>query len=322
MNIYKDANDAEELSEEMLALLQLKEKMQLFHDEQRRPYFSILTQNGVQTYALDSYDAYEYCQHWCIDNYNLYLKKKYLTHFIEQLKNEAKFRSECINVFKRIGHSDNKRSIYLDLCNVDGECIEINSEGWKILKRSPVKFIRSGSMKSQVKPQKGGKLDELFTFLNVAEENRILVLAWMLECFRLETPYPVLCFHGLKGSAKSMTQEFIKELVDPSNSNLRGAPKKNDDLMVAAINNHLISLNNLSKLTFRQQDEICCISTGGAFATRKLHTNQQESIANIKRPVLLNCIHEVIDAQDLIDRSIFITLPAILPKNRKTEVEM
>jgi len=61
------------------------------------------------------------------------------------------------------------------------------------------------------------------------------------------------------------------------------------------------------------------VATGGGFATRTLYENDEETIFEYTRPVILNGIDEVIYRHDLLDRSLIVTLPVIPDDQRKDE---
>ena len=103
-------------------------------------------------------------------------------------------------------------------------------------------------------PADKGDINLLWRSINVEDTDRVLVLAYLLECWRPDTPFPVLEIVGQQGSGKSETQEFLRRLIDPNRVNLRGAPKNAEDIFVGAGNSWLVSLNNLSGLTPAQQD--------------------------------------------------------------------
>ena len=69
---------------------------------------------------------------------------------------------------------------------------------------------------------------------------------------------------------------MIRKSIDPNKVDLRAAPKKVEDIFVNAANNHLVSYNNLSKITIDCSDALCSLSTGGGYATRQLYTNSDE----------------------------------------------
>jgi len=103
----------------------------------------------------------------------------------------------------------------------------------------------------------------------------------------------------------------LRRLIDPSASNLRAMPKKEEDLFVSAYCNHLISIENVSSLSASQQDSLCQLSTGSAFSKRTLYTDYEETLICFKRPVVLNGISGCVTRQDLLDRTISIEIPRI-----------
>ena len=59
-------------------------------------------------------------------------------------------------------------------------------------------------------------------------------------------------------------------------------------------------------------DALCRLATGGGFGTRQLYSDDEESLFEARRPVLLNGIEEVAVRGDLLDRSLIVTLSPIL----------
>ncbi len=204
--------------------------------------------------------------------------------------------------------------------NDSWQVIEVLPTGWRVLNESPVKFWKPRTMRELPVPVKGGDLSKLWEFANVAEHDRPLVLAWMLESWRQNTPFPVLALTGLQGSAKSSTHDRIRQLADPNAVNLRAAPKTVEDIYTGAGNNWMGSFENISRLTPQQQDSLCTLATGGGFATRKLYTNDEESVIEVKRPVIINSIPNVVTAQDLTDRVVSVELPVITERREESEI--
>jgi hypothetical protein len=67
-------------------------------------------------------------------------------------------------------------------------------------------------------------------------------------------------------------------------------------------------------------DTMCRVSTGGGFATRMLHTDRDEMICDIQRPIILNGIPpNLISREDLADRSLNVQLRVIDKCHRRTE---
>jgi len=63
------------------------------------------------------------------------------------------------------------------------------------------------------------------------------------------------------------------------------------------------------------------MSTGGAFGTRQLHTDEDEMIFEAKRPVIINGIGSVVTRPDLLDRYIILSLEQIPEDKRRPEKE-
>jgi hypothetical protein len=89
--------------------------------------------------------------------------------------------------------------------------------------------------------------------------------------------------------------------------------------MIAATNGHVLGFDNLSDLSDWLSDAICRLSTGGGFTTRALYTDDEEQIFDAVRPIVLNGIPDFASRQDLVSRSVFVTLPPIPESRRRDE---
>lgn len=200
-------------------------------------------------------------------------------------------------------------------------CAHIRAGAWTIEDHSDLMFCRSESAQPLPGPVKGGSIEPLWRVANVPEHARLLVTAWLVECLRPDTPFPVLELLGEQGSGKSGTQSALRRLVDPNAADLRGAPKSAEDLFVSGGVNHVISLENVSHLPAPLQDALCVVATGGGFARRKLYTDSDESVIQLKRPVVLNGISAAVTQQDLVSRAITVELPVIHDAQAKDRME-
>ena len=213
----------------------------------------------------------------------------------------------------------------IDLADEQWQAIHVTPQGWRVVNESPVYFTRTPSMRPLPMPvptrMTHGDVGLLWQHTNIPAYSRVMVLAWLLDCFRPDTPFPVLELVGEQGSAKSTTQSVLRSLVDPNKVMLRGRPKTVEDVFVAAANNWLVSYENLSGLTPEQQDAFCTLATGGGFASRQLYTNGEEHVMETKRPVVLNGIAVVATRPDLIDRVIHVDLPTIPADARRDDAD-
>lgn len=239
---------------------------------------------------------------------------------IAVLDGKAAFEGAENLTFVRI--AEHVGNIYVDLCDSQWRVIEITPSGWQITKNSPVRFRRPRAMLALPEPVHGGHVDGLREFLNVDDDDWILTAAWLAGTMRPKGPFASLFLHGEQGSAKSTAQRLIRSLTDNNEALLRAEPRDPRDLMIAANNGWVVSLDNLSYLPPWLSDALCRLSTGGGFSTRALYENDEEIIFNAMRPVVLNGIEEVISRSDLIDRSLMTSLHVIPASRRRPEAEI
>jgi hypothetical protein len=315
--IKGSAEDYEETTAHQLVSL-IKRRCELFHSPERRGYASIK--------IADEHGEHQ--EHWPIDSPGFqewlcheYYKETKATSSsgIGVVPSEANIKQALLTANGIAKHEGAEETVWLrcapyqngyiiDLCDECWRVVEVLPTGWRVLTDSPVKFWRSTNMRPLPLPGSTGNLEALWRFCNIPESGRVLVLAWVLESWRPDTPCPGLELVGTQGTAKSSTQERLRQIIDPNKVNLRSAPKSVEDIFVAAACNWLTSFNNLSHLTAQQQDALCTLATGGGYATRTFYTNTEETVIEAKRPWVINGIVPLVTAQDLNDRVIHIEL--------------
>jgi hypothetical protein len=209
--------------------------------------------------------------------------------------------------------------IYLDLDNDAWQAIEVKPTGWRVVSDPPVRFRRARGMLPLPIPV-SGSLCQLRQFVNAgSDQNWILLVAWLMAALSPSGPYPILILQGEQGTGKSTVARALRMLVDPSTPPLRTVPRDERDLMIAANNSWVISLDNLSGVQQWLSDALCRLSTGGGFATRELHTDSEEILFDATRPIILNGIDDIAGNADLADRSLIVTLPQVSEENRIPE---
>ncbi|MGZ0173915.1 MAG: bifunctional DNA primase/polymerase [Planctomycetales bacterium] len=233
------------------------------------------------------------------------------------LDGQARFDGDYHSMPVRVAEHDG--SIYIDMADAQWRAIEVDQTGWRIVESPPVRFRRPTAMLAMPEPKHGGSLNELRMFINVSDSDWPLLAAWIVAALRPSGPFPVLKLAAEQGSGKSTATRYIRSFIDPNSAGVRSAPRKERDLMIAAINGWLLAFDNLSHVSTDLSDALCRLATGGGFATRTLYENDEETVFNAMRPVIMNSIEEVGIRSDLLDRSLVIELPRIDAKDRKTE---
>lgn len=228
-------------------------------------------------------------------------------------------RGEEIEAHLRVAGSNGV--YFIDLAEPErNRAIKVEAGHWEVVNDPPVRFIRTEAMQPLPYPEKGGDISPLWKIANIPEADQQLVIAWLCECFRPDTPFPVLELLGEQGSAKSTTQSALRSLIDPNACNLRAAPRASDDVFVSAGVSWLVSYENVSHLPPLVQDAFCTVTTGGGNGKRKLYSDTDESVITVKRPIVLNGISAAISQQDLVSRTITIETPTIRAREEYSEL--
>lgn len=284
-------------------LLDIGRQHTLFHGDDGTAYALV----GRAVYAVESTAYRETLARDFLDLTNKGANRNSMADAVTTLAAIAKHRGDRRPVWLRTASTDG--GIVIDAGRDDRRSIEVRAAGWSWVDRGPM-FRRTMGM--QALPEPGSPdFGLLWKYVNVAEEHRALVAAWMLAALRPTGPYPILFLSGEQGTGKSTAARVLRRLIDPSASLLRTPPKEVRDLLVGALNGWILALDNLSFLGPQLSDALCRISTGGAISERALYTNTDEILIEVQRPVIVNGIEEMATRPDLVERGLHIELELI-----------
>jgi hypothetical protein len=293
----------------------------LWHDENSEPYLTLTQDDHEENWAIGKRSR-PFRRWLCKKFYDTtgeVLSDSGLSEIAGLLEGKAVYDAPEYQICRRVGEQDGR--YYLDLCNKKWQAVEIGPDGWQLIDEPPVKFRRAKAMQALPLPARSedslGKL--LLPFLNIRQENWPLVAAALTFYFRPRGPYPVLKLHGEQGSAKTTTARVLRAILDPNTAPVRAEPREARDLMIAANNGWVICLDNLSSIATWLSDALCRLATGGGFSTRTLYTDDDETIFDAMRPVILTSIEEIGARSDLMERSVIIELPTIAEDGRRAE---
>ncbi len=297
-------------------------EIELWHDQNDDPFVTLPQGEHKENWKIDkrSRPFRRWISKQFYDENGEMLGSGDLGDICAMLEGKAVFDGEEFFLFRRAGkHED---TFYFDLCEPEWRCVEIDADGWCVVSDPPVKLRRAKAMEALPIPVKtsGTELkDLLFPFLNVRDDQWPLLVAWLVAAIRPTGPYPILKLLGEQGSAKTTTARVLRSLVDPNAAPVRAEPRSTRDLMIASNNGWVLCLDNLSSVKADLSDALCRLATGGGFATRTLYSDDDETIFDAQRPVILTSIEEIGTRSDLLERSLIVELPSITESKRRAE---
>jgi putative DNA primase/helicase len=301
-------------------VIDLTEGCSFWHDANRVAYVTFPVNSHHENWAVRSREFRMWLSRQLYEETNRTLGGQALEDAIRILEARAVYKGNTYEPFIRTGaHAD---KFYIDLCDPHWRAVEITRNDWRVVSSAPVKFMRPASLRPMPVPEAGIMIEELRRFINVTEDEFMLIVGWLISTLRPKGPFPILVVNGEQGAGKSMACRMLRALVDPSAAAIRSVPKDDHNLIVSASNSHILGFDNLSFVQPWLADALCRLSTGGGYATRQLHTDKDEMIFEGQRPILLNGIPSLTDRADLADRAINIHLRAIPEADRRPEDEI
>lgn len=213
-------------------------------------------------------------------------------------------------VFQRIARVNGARLI--DLGDSEGHCISVTPGQWKLTQDFSAAFLRGRGYGALPMPVPSGSpkrafqlLFEWLVTLGVRKSKAALVVVALVAWWRTGNTYPILLLYGPPGSGKTVAAKLILLLMDPTDSGaLPNITMDVEHIGAAAQHRHVLSFDNLSKLSAANQDTLCTCATGGEINKRKLYSDSDIAVLPIHRPVLMTAVQPVITRPDLLSRAI------------------
>lgn len=300
-------------------LLALGNAAELFHTPDQEPYAAIAVDDHVRTVELRSREMKGWLRRRYFAAHGSAAGSRAVDEAIDELEAVALFEGPEVPVHLRVAEHDGR--LFVDLGDRSGRAVEIGGGNWRLIDRPPVHFRRSASQFALPEPVRGGSIDDLRPFLNVADDAGFrMLVGYLLAAFRPIGPYPVLVIRAEQGAAKTAVARVLRGLIDPARSLEIAVPRDQEGLLVAARHHHVVSIDNVSSLPNWLSDDLARLATGTGVALRVKYTTLDELSLYICRPAILNGIEDFVVRADLADRSWIVELPA-LPDARKRDEE-
>ena len=275
-----------------------------------------------RTFALFSKEARRFLRALYFSKHGRAPSEDALKQAIAQLDAHAEAEGDRREPAIRVGWADEaRRSIALDLGTPEYEVVRLAREGWHFEDAAPIPMLRPSGMKPLPRPipcltdeDARQALVRLRPYVRAATEaDMALCFAWLVFSFSPSGPYPHLSLVGPQDAGKSTTMNVLHRLVDPHRVEARRPFHSERDLAVAVRGGRVLAMDNLSGVQHWLSDALCVVLTGGTFATRRLHTDDEQVMMPVLAPVLSTSIEDVASRPDLASRTITLHLQG-LPK--------
>lgn len=220
--------------------------------------------------------------------------------------------------------AEHNGTVYIDMGDSDGHIIEISGGTWDISVRAPVLFRRTKLTGAMPKPYVDGDVSRLWTFVHIADEDRPLVLSWLVAALiQSNVAHTILALLAEHGSAKSTMTRCLVDLIDPSSVPLRKTPRDAEGWVTAANASWVVALDNMSgPIPLWFSDCLCRACTGDGDVRRQLYTDGDVSVISFRRVVVFNGIDVMVTQGDLADRLLRVHLHRIEDDKRRGDEEL
>lgn len=333
------ANNNEESNkvDELIRLVLETENIEtLFIDQYGKPFTAVrIGKNGyLEILSMSGTKFKRYLTKLYRENTHKSIGDGSLNTVITTLAAEAQFNGEMIPLDLRVAwgsgtHKSKKDCIYYDLCDTQGNIIEISKEGCRIINGKdndvPILF-RKYNQQPQVMPDwnyPNDIFDQLLNITNVKDSvQRHLLKVYIISTMIPDIDHVILTTYGPKGAAKSFLLKLIKKLVDPTSPLLLTLHKNIDQFIQQVNHNYLNYYDNVKYIPYWSSDEICKATTGVGHTKRQLFTDDEDIVYEHKRCLGLNGINVALIESDALDRSLFVELEEIDEDVRKKENDL
>jgi hypothetical protein len=297
--------------------------VELWHDDENRAYATFTNHNGRrENAAVDS----QQFRHWITlryyDDHGGSVGKA-LDEFIRTAEALAGRGPRCAAHIRVAEHNGR---IYLDLCNDEWQAVECTRHNWDVIDNPPVKFIRRPGMlplpiPERVTEQLSGIAGLRSLFPNLSQTDFALCVTWLMSCTRDTGMFPILIINGMAGSGKSSLTKMLVSLIDPKVDDVLRPPKDERDVFSAAGQSWLIAYENVSRIPAWLSNALCSIATGAAYSKTKFYRDFDHGYVRAKRPVVINAIPDLVEAEDLASRAFILNLPPLIERVSEIELE-
>ena len=250
-----------------------------------------------------------YINSYILKNFNTILQNNAIKPMVDTLKYNL-LNMNVIKVETMTRFSIINNNLILDLGSDTNECVEVSSDGYRIIDQPNVILNRHDKYLpiSNIKLNCTGHeyIDKFFDILGMNDKyDRAFILITAMSYLFEQVSSPILYFYGMEGNGKTTLAKAIKSIFDPCKSGLI-MNKNLEDLYLNCSKQGVAFIDNFGKVSEDVQNSFCLTFSDGTFSKRKLFHDKETCSIQIKCPLILSSLAIPKSIQsDFIDRTAF-----------------
>lgn len=160
--------------------------------------------------------------------------------------------------------------------------VTISKNAWEVNENHLNLFAERPTELPQVEPIKSDNgLDRLDKYLNISEDEKLLLKVYLVCCFNPSIYLPTVCIMGEPGSGKTVLASMIKDLIDPSICKFHTVGALTlSDLIVLLSNGYFEVFDNVYKLSPKRKDMFCMAMIRASICRKKYNKEEQIHLDN------------------------------------------
>lgn len=297
----------------------------LFCNSEDKQAYIAIQKSGRVVFQIQSDDFRAWLLGWHLEQYGKVLRRAIVEEVVQNACAIAQYINKQsyklgIRVSRVDDNNANPKELYYDLGDA---AVHTTRDRWEIVDNPPIVFRRFSHQEKQVLPEATSRksdIELLHKYINIQNRNDwLLFLTFMISAFIPDFPKPLLLLVGAPGAGKSTLMKLTKQLVDPSLIDGIGQIRNCESIIRPASKHALLYFDNISYVNQDISDTLCGVATGTSLVNRKMYTDSEEVIYKVQRSVMLNGVTEILSREDILDRSIPVSVQRIDRNKRLNE---
>lgn len=294
----------------------------LYTDQSKKAFIRFTIGDHTEHWPCTGKECYAWLRKIYWDETGKPITQDQVKTAVGTLESMAMFEGKSYELFVRTAFNDDG-TLYYSLSNKEWEAVKVSGKGWVITKEYPILFRHYPTQIPQVNPAQTGDVWKIFDFINLKnDDEKIILLVWVIACFISDIPHPMIYLYGQQGAAKSTTSRLLKRIIDPCAIEIAEMQRNEMEFMQYLAHNHCVTFDNVSKISHHLSDRLCRVITGTGGSKRELFTDDSDIVYKVKKRICINGINRLKLRPDLAERTIIIELDRVDKKARRDEDDL